>query len=201
MHCCPKQHFPGITCAGCLLALPIFFNCHTQLCHAGAVQIWTVPTRLRPLAAGMGTVTSHLFGDVPTPPLVGWVQGEDLPWTCSYPLTCSLLRKGLSQPLATPDLRQVHPCTQKACWFYTYAVISTAFLPLPTPLLVAEAAEGCRTVSDPGNHACRDGEQLAHLHDDSDGDGGNNLCSAVPGWRVHGGTGLQDISQGLADMS
>ena len=46
------------------------------VCSAGAVQIWTVPTRLRPLAAGMGTVTSHLFGDVPTPPLTGWVQGE-----------------------------------------------------------------------------------------------------------------------------
>jgi len=45
-------------------------------CIAGAVQIWTVPTRLRPLAAGMGTVTSHLFGDVPTPPLTGWVQGK-----------------------------------------------------------------------------------------------------------------------------
>ena len=106
------------------LALPVpaipwrcrlFFQSQIQLCHAGAVQIWTVPTRLRPLAAGMGTVTSHLFGDVPTPPLVGWVQGKDLPWTCSYPLTCSPLRKGLSQPLTTPDLRQVHPWAQEAC--------------------------------------------------------------------------------------
>lgn len=42
---------------------------------AGAVQIWTVPVRLRPLASGMGTVTQHLFGDVPTPPFVGWLQG------------------------------------------------------------------------------------------------------------------------------
>ena len=73
MHRCPEQHFPGITCAGYPLALPVFFRCHIQLCHAGAVQIWTVPTRLRPLAAGMGTVTSHLFGRCP--PHRPWLGG------------------------------------------------------------------------------------------------------------------------------
>ena len=36
-------------------------------------------------------------------------------------------------------------------------------LPLTTPLLVAEAAEDSRTVSNPGNCACRGGDQLAHL--------------------------------------
>ena len=95
MHDCPRAASPW----HCLCwlspgAVGVSVKCQIQLCHAGAVQIWTVPTRLRPLAAGMGTVTSHLFGDVPTPPLVGWVQGEDLPWTCSSPLMCSLLRNG-----------------------------------------------------------------------------------------------------------
>ena len=42
----------------------------------GAVIVWTVPTRLRPLASGLGTVMPHLLGDVPILPIVGWLQGS-----------------------------------------------------------------------------------------------------------------------------
>ncbi|EIE19048.1 MFS general substrate transporter [Coccomyxa subellipsoidea C-169] len=56
-----------------------------------AVQIWTVPVRLRPLASGMGTVTQHLFGDVPTPPFVGWMQGVFNDWRLTMGLLTLLL--------------------------------------------------------------------------------------------------------------
>ena len=46
---------------------------------AGAVIVWTVPLRLRPLASGLGTVVPHLLGDVPILPIVGWVQGACTP--------------------------------------------------------------------------------------------------------------------------
>ncbi|KAK9904850.1 hypothetical protein WJX75_003822 [Coccomyxa subellipsoidea] len=56
-----------------------------------AVQIWTVPVRLRPLASGMGTVTQHLFGDVPTPPFVGWLQGRFNDWRLTMEVLTLLL--------------------------------------------------------------------------------------------------------------
>ena len=38
-------------------------------------SVWSVPTRLRPLASGIAAIASHILGDVPTPPLVGLLQG------------------------------------------------------------------------------------------------------------------------------
>lgn len=49
------------------------------LCRAVTVTVWSVPTRLRPLASGMVQVTSHVLGDVPAPPLVGLLQGARSP--------------------------------------------------------------------------------------------------------------------------
>ena len=46
-----------------------------------AVVLWSVPPRLRPLACSMTTVTIHLLGDVPTPPLFGHVLERDGPPT------------------------------------------------------------------------------------------------------------------------
>lgn len=46
---------------------------------AGVVTMWGVPQRLRPLAASLGTITLHMLGDVPAPPLVGWLQGTPSP--------------------------------------------------------------------------------------------------------------------------
>ncbi|BDA49430.1 probable protein spinster homolog 1 [Coccomyxa sp. Obi] len=58
---------------------------------ASAVQIWTVPVRLRPLASGMGVVTQHLFGDVPTPPFTGWMQGRTNNWRITMGLLTLIL--------------------------------------------------------------------------------------------------------------
>ena len=43
------------------------------------VTVWSVPTRLRPLASGMAQVAGHVLGDVPSPPLVGLLQGVPRP--------------------------------------------------------------------------------------------------------------------------
>eukprot|EP00879_Flechtneria_rotunda_P017725 GHRR01018581.1.p1 GENE.GHRR01018581.1~~GHRR01018581.1.p1 ORF type:complete len:498 (+),score=156.86 GHRR01018581.1:326-1819(+) len=40
----------------------------------GAIGMWSVPAALRPLAISMVTVSIHLLGDVPSPPLVGALQ-------------------------------------------------------------------------------------------------------------------------------
>ena len=37
-----------------------------------AVVLWSVPTDSRPLACALCTVTVHVFGDVPSPPLFGY---------------------------------------------------------------------------------------------------------------------------------
>ena len=39
-----------------------------------ALCMWCVPTDLRPLGVSMMTVSIHLLGDVPSPPLVGLLQ-------------------------------------------------------------------------------------------------------------------------------
>ncbi len=49
-----------------------------------ALGMWCVPQALRPLGISMMTITIHLLGDVPSPPLLGLIQ------------------TGLSQARATP---------------------------------------------------------------------------------------------------
>ena len=39
-----------------------------------ALSMWAVPSVLRPLAISLMTVVIHLLGDVPSPPLLGWLQ-------------------------------------------------------------------------------------------------------------------------------
>lgn len=41
-----------------------------------AISMWSVPSGLRPLAMSLMTIAIHLFGDVPSPPLLGWLQGQ-----------------------------------------------------------------------------------------------------------------------------
>jgi hypothetical protein len=65
-----------------------------------AIGMWSVPTALRPLAISMVTVSIHLLGDVPSPPLVGALQSAleagktgaeaDAQWRVSMSC-CSLL--------------------------------------------------------------------------------------------------------------
>lgn len=41
---------------------------------ANAAVMWTVPLRLRSLACAVVTITIHVLGDVPAPPIVGMIQ-------------------------------------------------------------------------------------------------------------------------------
>jgi hypothetical protein len=36
--------------------------------------MWSVPPKLRPLAIALNTIVLHLLGDVPSPPLIGFIQ-------------------------------------------------------------------------------------------------------------------------------
>lgn len=38
--------------------------------------MWSVPTSLRPLGASLTTLSIHLLGDVPSPPLLGMLQSK-----------------------------------------------------------------------------------------------------------------------------
>lgn len=42
--------------------------------------MWAVPTALRPFAMSMSVVAIHVFGDVPSPPLLGALQGYLHDW-------------------------------------------------------------------------------------------------------------------------
>ena len=39
-----------------------------------AVLLWSVPHELRPFALSAAEFAQHLFGDIPSPPLLGWLQ-------------------------------------------------------------------------------------------------------------------------------
>ena len=45
---------------------------------SNAVNMWSVPVDLRPQAVSFSTIMSHLFGDVPSPPVLGWLQDNTL---------------------------------------------------------------------------------------------------------------------------
>ena len=53
----------GVTCHAACVQAPV-----------NAVALWSVPTELRPLAMSLSVVVIHLLGDVPSPPLLGWLQ-------------------------------------------------------------------------------------------------------------------------------
>ena len=83
-------------------------TCWSALAHgsepwlcAVTVTVWSVPTRLRPLASGMVQVASHVLGDVPSPPLVGLLQG-DCPPICFV----SVSFKGAEGPVPPRAVRQ-----------------------------------------------------------------------------------------------
>jgi hypothetical protein len=42
--------------------------------------MWSVPTSLRPFAMSMSVVAIHVLGDVPSPPLLGVLQGALQDW-------------------------------------------------------------------------------------------------------------------------
>lgn len=42
--------------------------------------MWSVPSQLRPFAMSMSVVAIHVLGDVPSPPLLGALQGRLQNW-------------------------------------------------------------------------------------------------------------------------
>jgi hypothetical protein len=51
------------------------FNCDKAQAPMNAVLLWSVPPGVRPLAMSLSIVATHLLGDVPSPPLLGLLQG------------------------------------------------------------------------------------------------------------------------------
>ena len=45
-----------------------------------AVVLWSVPSRLRPLAMSVQVIVIHVLGDVPSPPLLGLLQERVQNW-------------------------------------------------------------------------------------------------------------------------
>lgn len=56
-----------------------------------AVALWCVPKRLRPFSCSLTTVLIHLLGDVPSPPIMGAVQGHLRNWRLSFSLLTAAL--------------------------------------------------------------------------------------------------------------
>ena len=76
--------------------------------------MWSVPPGLRPFAMSMSVVTIHILGDVPSPPLLGALQGALGNWRLSMSLLCLLLLAGAAVFAAgtaaartAPDYRQL----------------------------------------------------------------------------------------------
>lgn len=61
---------------------------------SNAVCMWGVPTGLRPFAMSMSVVAIHVLGDVPSPPLLGALQGRLQNWRLSMSLASALLLLG-----------------------------------------------------------------------------------------------------------
>ncbi len=55
-----------------------------------AVVLWSVPARLRPFAMSLQVIVIHVFGDVPSPVLLGWLQERLQNWRCAWLPRCYL---------------------------------------------------------------------------------------------------------------
>ena len=66
------RSFTAFMCLFALAQLALF----TLQSPVAALGMWCVPPGLRPLGISMMTVTIHLLGDVPSPPLVGLLQTD-----------------------------------------------------------------------------------------------------------------------------
>jgi len=87
---------------------------------ANAVVLWSVPPGLRPLAMSLSVVATHLLGDVPSPPLLGLLQGWLHNWRCVYVTS----RRNTAEPG-----KRFLSHTPRTCW---------ASCPSPPPLGVLQ---------------------------------------------------------------
>jgi len=58
---------------------------------ASAVMLWSVPKRLRPFSMSLTTITIHVLGDVPSPPILGAIQGRLENWRLSFSIITGFL--------------------------------------------------------------------------------------------------------------
>ena len=56
---------------------------------SNAIILWAVPPSLRPFAMSMLIVVTHVFGDVPSPTALGWLQDHLQNWRSACPLSLS----------------------------------------------------------------------------------------------------------------
>eukprot|EP01023_Acetabularia_acetabulum_P052235 TRINITY_DN578_c0_g2_i1.p1 TRINITY_DN578_c0_g2~~TRINITY_DN578_c0_g2_i1.p1 ORF type:complete len:469 (-),score=68.25 TRINITY_DN578_c0_g2_i1:266-1672(-) len=63
-----------------------------------AISLWSIPTVLRPLGCSIMTASTHIFGDVPSPPIIGAVQtfldrymSEAMAWRYAMGLTAATM--------------------------------------------------------------------------------------------------------------
>lgn len=61
---------------------------------SNALAMWSVPPGLRPLAMSMSVVAMHVVGDVPSPPLLGLLQGWLADWRLSMSILVAVLFAG-----------------------------------------------------------------------------------------------------------
>ncbi|KAK9817907.1 hypothetical protein WJX72_004115 [[Myrmecia] bisecta] len=63
----------------------------TSTAAAYAISMWSIPPPQRPASQAIMIVTMHLFGDVPSPPVVGAIQGAAHNWRLSLSIITATL--------------------------------------------------------------------------------------------------------------
>ena len=70
--------------------------------------LWSVGEDLKPHAMAMSMLTAHLFGDIPSPPILGWMLDATADFTKSY--MCAPGHKPDDKPLPTTCVAGVDRC-------------------------------------------------------------------------------------------
>lgn len=99
---------------------------------SNAVCMWGVPPALRPFAISMSVVAIHVLGDVPSPPLLGALQG----WLQDWRLRCG------PAACAGGDIWNAPACSQAGHCIAAPGAAPTA-PPLPHPAHPATPAAPC----------------------------------------------------------
>ncbi|KAI7845461.1 hypothetical protein COHA_001011 [Chlorella ohadii] len=131
---------------------------------SNAVCMWGVPPALRPFAVSMSVVAIHVLGDVPSPPLLGALQGWVQNWRLSMSVASALLLVG-------------------AAAYFVAALVSVTAIDYRELVAAAQAEEGGEGSGTGGSSAgllaaaraamaAEDGTQHGLQLDDAEGDEG-----------------------------
>jgi MFS transporter, Spinster family, sphingosine-1-phosphate transporter len=96
------------------------------------IILLSVPSDLRPMAFGIQTITIHVFGDVPSPPLAGWIHdkvfnADDVVRRCLSPLLlvlfllCAMLAGELAPANCSARIRHTQKALPMRAWRVVYA--------------------------------------------------------------------------------